>query len=583
MNMPPEQIGQKLAEQLQAGQFNSAAKLAKRAFKTYPKIAHFANVAGTALANAEQGREALQYFQKALKLEPGHEEYQNNLVHAYIVVNQHDRAEALGLKLLDKRKEPSKLLHLLAFSAELTGQQDKIVEYTTKGLETATSFRPQLLVMRGDAYSRLEDYDLAEQDFQEVVRMGADNDVAVHKLVQLYLDTFRVDLAQQTLDQLLAQQPDTPAVLVSHADILLALGKIDEAKETLYRVRKLDPDQEQAIIRLANIATPEERPQLIEAAKTAMSRHAKGTNSWCRLALSVGNLYFSEKDYKAAGSYLTKANAGLAHLFLHAPGPQETELTQILQRTPPGPADLRPIAHGRPKPIFVLGQPRSGTTLTEMILTAHPDVTSCGELSAIKNAYHETFSKDEAFDPQIFADTYFNRIPEHGQKATAIVDKMPANYRFLGLMLHAIPGAKIIHIERDPREVALSMWRQHFKSDWMRFTNSFKHMAMSANRYRRYMNHWKSEFEGQFLTINYSDMVGDVEKYSKEMAAFCDLEWVPEMTAPQKNKAQVRTASVTQVRQGVHKKSVGGWRVMEHEMRDFIRNLDKDIWPELDF
>ena len=159
---------------------------------------------------------------------------------------------------------------------------------------------------------------------------------------------------------------------------------------------------------------------------------------------------------------------------------------------------------------------------------------------------------------------------------------MPANYRLLGMMLHGIPGAKIINLERDPREVALSMWRQQFKADWMRFTTDMRHMALSANRYRRYINHWQSQFAGQFLTINYADVVSDVEKASKTMAEFCELEWVPEMMAPQKNKAQVRTASVTQVREGVHKKSVGGWRAMQDEMRDFTRNLDKDLWPELD-
>lgn len=581
MNMTPEQISQKLNEQLQTGQFNAAAKLAKRALKQYPGTAHLANVAGTALASAEQGRAALNYFMMAVKFEPNQEEYQNNLVHAYIVVGQHEKAEELGLKLLKKRKEPSKLCHLLAFSAELKGNSDKVVHYATQGLETAKDYRTQLLVMRGDAYVRLQNNDLAEADFLAVLTDEPTHPAATQMLIALYLDTFRADKAEELLVEPLRQNPDNPDLLIAQVDILLAAGKVAEAREILARVRKLAPDFDMGITRLAGIVTPEDRPQLIKDAEEVLKNHVKGTNSWCGLCIALGNLYFAEKNFKLAGRYLTNGNKGLTQLFVHHPEDEDAQFEEILSKTPAGPAILKPVTKGRPKPIFILGQPRSGTTLSEMILTSHPDVISCGELRAVPDAC-QAIRKNGQFDAQLFEDTFYAALPEHGKTAPAIVDKLPANYRFIGMMLHGLPGAKIINIERDPREVALSMWRQHFVSDWMRFTNDLRHMALSANRYRRYINHWSSEFGDQFLTLNYKDIVGDVESNSRKMAAFCDLEWVPEMMSPQKNTAQVRTASVTQVREGVHKKSIGGWRALEDPMRDFSRNLDKDLWPELD-
>lgn len=583
MNMTPEQISQKLAEQLQAGQFNAAAKLAKRALKKFPNTAHLANVAGTALANADQGRAALQYFRMAVQFEPNHEEYQNNLVHAYIVAGYHQKAEELGNKLLAKRQESSKLCHLLAFSAELTGQTDKVIKYTTKGLETANEFRALLLVMRGDAYAKREENELAEADFLSVLADEPSQPVATQKLVGLYLDTFRSDKAQDTLRKPLESQPDDPNLLLTQVDVLLALGKVQDAKDVLARVLRERPDLEAALVKMASIASADERAKLIETIEAALEKHAKGTNRWCRLCLALGNLHFSEKNYKVSGRYFTKANKELAHLFVHHPEDEEKQFRDILEQTPKGPAVIRPVSAGRPKPIFILGQPRSGTTLSEMVLTAHPDVTSCGELSAVREAWRaNSQAGNGGFDAQVFEDGFYAKLPHHAKDARAIVDKMPANYRFLGAMLHGIPGAKIINLERDPREVALSMWRQQFKADWMRFTNDMRHMALSANRYRRYINHWTAEFGDQFMTINYKDVVGDIEQASKSMAAFCELEWVPEMMAPQKNKAQVRTASVTQVREGVHQKSVGGWRAMEEHMQGFIRHLDKDLWPELD-
>ena len=390
MNMTPEQISQKLAEQLQSGQFNSAAKLAKRALKKYPGTAHLANVAGTALANADQGRAALPYFQMALKFEPNHEEYQNNLVHAYIVVGQHGKAEELGLKLMAKRSEPSKVCHLLAFSAELTGQTERVVHYTTKGLETAKQFRAMLLVMRGDAYGKQEKNELAEADFLTVLAEEPMQQTAMRKLIGLYLDTFQSEKAEALIAEPLRAEPNNPTLMMDQVEILLALGKVQEARTVLTKVREMRPDLDTPIIKLAGIATAEERPELIAAAESFLKKLAQGTNRWCTLCMTLGNLYFSEKNYKVAGRYLAKANRGRSHLFVHHPEDEEEQFKQILEQTPPGPAILKPVSEGRPKPIFILGQPRSGTTLTEMILTTHPDVASCGELSATREAWRLT-------------------------------------------------------------------------------------------------------------------------------------------------------------------------------------------------
>ena len=582
MNQTPQQISDKLAQQLQGGQFPAAAKLAKTAMKKFPKEAHFANVAGTALASSNKGREAVQYFLKAVKLDPSHEEYQNNLVHAYIVAGMHDKAWDLGQKLLPRRSDPSKLCHLLAFGAELRGNQTRVIEMASKGLETASGYREQLLLLRADAYEKQEHFDLSEADYKAILSTTPNHPDAIQKLVSMYLSAFMVERARALLKTPLAAAPDNPTLLMAEADILMATGELDRARTTLRRVRTLDPYSEAAIVRQAQVATAEERADLIEVAEKAMAAHAKGTDMWCRLAMAIGNLHFADKNYKAAGRYLAKGKEGLAYLHVHHPSRDQQEFDLVCTETPSGPAVLRPVPVGRPKAIFVLGQPRSGTTLTEMILSAHPDVASCGELEGISHAVRQQRDKGGAFDANLFADTYYERLPEHARDSVALVDKMPPNYRFLGEILHGIPGAKVVHIERDPREVALSMWRQHFKAEGMSFTNNLKHIALRANLYRRYMNHWRAEFGDQFLTVNYSDLVADVERYSKEMAAFCELEWVPEMMAPQKNKAQVRTASVTQVREGVHSKSVGGWRAMEDSLQEFLRNLDRTLWPELD-
>ena len=578
----PQLISDKLASQLQAGQFLAAAKLARAAFKQFPRISHFANVAGTALANADRGKEALPYFARALQLEPNHEEYQNNLIHAYIVVSEHDKVDARVKRLAPQRKDPSKLYYLQAFSAKLRSNHEIVVEATTAGLETATAMKGELLLMRAESNGQLGFLDLAETDYLHLLELAPHNPEAVKELAQLYLDDFQSERALELVQDALKHLPQNTVLLGAHANALAALGKIEEAGRIHQSILEIDPYNAFSLNQLSQTAKGQQAVDLIPIATKAMEKHAKGTDSWSRLAMTIGNLNYTTKNYKAAGSFLAKGNGGLSKLFIHHQDVQEKNYAKILKKTPAGPTELRPSHDGEPKIVLVIGQPRSGTTLTEMILSSSQGVASCGELAAGSIAARQFLAKDDAFDAAEFEETYRNHIPKHARSSSALVDKMPANYQYAGLFLHGIAGVKIIHIERDPRDVALSMWRQTFKADGMRYTTDLNHIAQQANLYRRYMKHWKEEFGDQFMTIRYDDLVADVENVSKQMATFCDLDWSEAMVAPQKNKAQVRTASVSQVRQGVHKKSVGGWRAMESHLQPLIKTLDPKLWPELD-
>lgn len=582
--MTPQQIADKLAHQLQTGQFNAAAKLAKSAHKKFPREPHFANVAGTALANCDKGREALPFFVKAVQLMPEHEEYQNNLVHAYIVANQHDKARELGEKYAAQRKNPLKVYELLLFSANLRSQRDRIIDIATRALALVDGpARLGFLLPRAKAYEEVGALQKAEADLEEARSLEPANPAVIDATANFYLSQFRPDEALALVESALETHSDLPALYITQAASLTAVGRIDDAREALYKVLELAPGSRGALNQLADIEKPDALPELRDKIRKALQSAPRGMPEWCHLMMSLGNIDFRLKNYSAAGKSLAKAKEELAYLFKWRPEKSEESFRRILERTPKGPAILRPEDAKAPRPLFVLGQPRSGTTLTEMVLAAHPDVAGCGELGAATKAASTFLSKDAPdFDPALFEETYRAHLPPHAAGHAALADKMPGNYRYLGMILHGIPGARIIHLERDPRDVALSMWRKVFKAEGMRYTNNLEHMAIEANYYRRFMNHWKEEFPGQFMTLTYDDLVADIEASSRAMAEFCGLDWCEEMMAPQKSKAAVRTASVTQVREGVHKRSVGGWRRMEDAMKPFIEALDPDLWPELD-
>jgi len=172
-------------------------------------------------------------------------------------------------------------------------------------------------------------------------------------------------------------------------------------------------------------------------------------------------------------------------------------------------------------------------------------------------------------------------LPDLPETASAFVDKMPANYRYVGFLASAMPQARFVWLQRDPRDVALSMWRAYFPRPAMGYTFDLEAMAQVANMHQQYMAHWQALFPDRILTIGYEDIVADVEAASRKLADFCGIDWVKEMAHPERNTSAVRGASVGQVREGVHRRSVGGWKRLEDQLQPFVDGLDKGLWADM--
>ncbi len=235
-----------------------------------------------------------------------------------------------------------------------------------------------------------------------------------------------------------------------------------------------------------------------------------------------------------------------------------------------------------PRPIFVVGLPRSGTTLVELILSAHSGVQGLGELASVHHWARTALAEPDGWqDVQGLADYYFQRLPNLTGDAVAFVDKAPGNYAFLGAMAQAFPNAVILNVERDPRDVALSMWRAHFGAGGLYFTHDMKWMAAEANRYRRYIRHWQDMLHERVHNIRYEHLVNNLEDISERLAHLCDLQFEEGMLSPHASADAVKTASNLQIRKPVNGSSVGRWREASDQLAPFVRKLDPELWPEI--
>ncbi len=239
-------------------------------------------------------------------------------------------------------------------------------------------------------------------------------------------------------------------------------------------------------------------------------------------------------------------------------------------------------------PIFIIGMPRSGTTLLEQVLHAHPKVFGAGELNLIGQLTEEIYGpidhfyravKDSKFNPDLLQDIgheYVQRIRQIDSDTTFIVDKMPDNFLNVGIIRLALPNAKIIHNYRNPIDNAFSIYRQIFETGH-HYAYDLVELGLYHNKYRELMAHWHKVFPGQIFDNSYEDMVADLEGQTRKVLDFCGLDWDPNCLNFHQAERAVRTASVTQVRQPVYKSSVEKWRKYETQLQPLVKVLNKGL------
>jgi hypothetical protein len=237
--------------------------------------------------------------------------------------------------------------------------------------------------------------------------------------------------------------------------------------------------------------------------------------------------------------------------------------------------------------VFIVGLPRSGTTLTEQILASHSQVFGAGELRLAREdflALGEGPTERQAFEGlgrlerstlRRIGQRHLEQLRALDSTAPRVVDKMPDNYLYLGLLAVLFPKAKFIHCRRDLRDVAVSCWITNFRS--IRWANDVEHIAARFREYQRLMEHWRRVLPVPVLEVDYEETVADLPGVARRLVDWCGLEWQPACLAFHEGKRPVRTASVTQVRQPIYTRSVARWRNYEQTLGELFTALEAFI------
>lgn len=392
----------------------------------------------------------------------------------------------------------------------------------------------------------------------------------------------RWDQAIDALTDVVRKQPKFLHGHVRLAKAHLGMGQVDDALNHARTALKLAPGDSETLELLASIPgqTFDDCAALRTRITQVLERGVANPEERARLEFAAASLARTGKDTAQEMQHLATAHALLRDRFRSWEGQSEKNCTKRL--TAPLPVSDHTPTEGHARPIFVVGLPRSGTTLVERILGRHSGVQGMGELEAV----HRWARKAEANAPDWrethkLADFYLEKLPALSGDTVAFVDKAPGNYAFLGDIAAAFPDAVILNVLRDPRDVALSMWRANFGAGGLYYTHDLNWMAAEANRYQRYMRHWHEGLPGRIHDIRYETLVENLQDTAHELARICDLPFEEAMLSPDKSPNAIKTASNLQARKPVNTASVGGWQALSDQLEPFVKGLDAELWPGL--
>lgn len=248
-----------------------------------------------------------------------------------------------------------------------------------------------------------------------------------------------------------------------------------------------------------------------------------------------------------------------------------------------------------PRPLFIVGMPRSGTTLTEQILAAHPAGFGCGELPDIGlivrnlpahagiGASWPTCIDDLGVEALDNAAQRYLRAATRGAPPDAqrLVDKMPLNFHELGLISLLFPNARVIWCRRDPRDIAISVYGENFALD-ERLANDLGDIGHYINGQTRLMRHWQRSISLPILELAYEDLARDPETHARRIIAFAGLPWDPRCLEFHQNDRGVQTPSRWQVKQPIYTRSIGRWQHYAAHLAPLLANLESDAYPASD-
>ena len=590
------------------------------------------------LADAERclgnWRRATRLYEKAVQIDADNGHAAKNLALVYLSLQQHEQAQKLARHIIEKKPDNIDAYVVLGRSLAAEEKYEEAMGVYAEAYERNTE-HADLIAQIGVNYSVIGDYEEASSWFNKALSIDSGHADALIGMAQsldegemherglallaehesalqdrpqfwmtradLYWNEGDADEAVACLEKAKSLAPQQASLYCKMGGILSSSGRVDQAEQNYVRAFEEQKSCVAAIAGLASIKKGRLDSQYIEAAERMLRREklADGARSSLNNALSY--YYAGNQDYEKAALHMAEANkyqwlSKARQGWEYDPESQRSNIRRLKHMfSAESVARQVGLGHSSTVPVFIVGMPRSGTTLTEQILARHPAVLGVGERNYAATALHAyqslyahkyQLSQEQSIKAcmlspdaeilQMVADEYLRLLNDQIKKSgkpdvRCVVDKMPDNYHNIGWINLLFPQARIIHARRDMRDVAMSCWQTQFGS--IRWACHIEHLVARFESYVDLIEHWQSVFPQGFLETDYESLVEDQEAGSRRLIEYIGLPWDEVCLTFYESDRLVRTASITQVRQPIYRTSVAKWAPYQEWIPELINPL----------
>jgi tetratricopeptide (TPR) repeat protein len=581
------------------GQTESALTHFQRAVEFNPRLAQCRTNLGQFLLDLGRAEEALPHCQEAVALQPDLAEAHNNLGNVHRALEQYTEARISYFEAMRLKPDLTQAIANLGLSLSREGRLDEALPWLKRATELEPNshlFLEYLAEALGDKDQNADLVDI----FKKMIQLEPGRPLNYNNLGWLYQEDGRFDDARQQFQQALDLQPSFPLAHISLGGLEEELGNMELAECCFRKALECNPGHPIALARLATLLRDKLPDDDLAVLESRLNDQALDQTPRANLQFGLAHVLDSRHRYDEAARLLVEANAVCqAALEKKQQRYQSADHERFVTNTiatfqPELFARLDGAGLATRRPVFVFGLPRSGTTLIEQVLASHSMIHGAGEMTLGRKDFEAipgllNRNGDSTLvcmdDPQVatairkLALDHDARLAVVGGPARRVVDKMPDNYMYLGLLALLFPNATFIHCRRDLRDIAVSCWMTNFRS--IRWANSHEQIASRFAQYLRLMDHWRTVLPTPIVEVDYEATVDDLESVSRRVVAASGLEWEPACLNFHQNRRPVRTASVTQVRQPVYRKSLARWKNYQESLDGLFAALPQSRSAEL--
>ena len=536
------------------GDLQQAEMLYLHILQGNPEHPHALNLLGVLASQTQRNDLAESLLRKAITIKPDTPEYYNNLALVLVQLGKTDEVAECFIKALELNQDYCDAHYNYGNHLLKTGQYVSAVDHYQKALLLRPGYANAYNNL-GQALYRLRKYDKAEEAYKQAVTLQPDAADTYSNLGQLYQGLGRFGDAISMYEEAVRISPECAA---AYANLALS--------------RKCVSSEDNLIVNITSL----------------LEQKRCNTEDTVKLLFALGKLFDDCGQYDLAFSNFKKANALKARYMNFNPSRLQQEIDNIIQvfshefiRTHQ--------QYGNPsdRPVFVVGMPRSGTSLVEQIIASHPAGAGVGELDyfneqmgMLKNRHLQHIAYWAAAERQVIAEMsgrYLETLTElAGNDAQKIVDKMPYNFLHLGLINIFLPHARIINCRRDHMDTCLSIYCNDFEG-----THEYKYMLSDIGfyycQYLRLMDYWKDTLTVPVMDVTYENIVANQEQTSRDIISFIGLPWDGKCLEFYKTARAVNTRSNVQVRQPIYNSSVRRWQHYEKHLGLLARGLGNHV------